>query len=224
MVILGCAAIGGEGAPGFIWRHDLGDSDMVDISQLIVVGEVESLGFVGSDVIGTDDQGNTGPWRLQKVRVRVEGVIKGVHRNPKLEFLFYVWLGGTSGDWNSLREHHRYVFFLTKEKGTIRAVRDYWRSSIEVGSGYHSIPASARTPKERIALLLLTPGQDMQASGFRRTLSRAVSLGVEWLGECRTLRLLSSLRVNGNSVVRESVLDQLTSRNWTSCSADQDFR
>lgn len=216
MVTLLSRVLAEEAVPklGFAWRHDLTYTQMVKESTVIVIGEVRSAAFVGSSVHATDDRGNTGEWQLMKVETTVENVLKGAARQRAVSFYFYTWLGGTSGDWNALKPRSRYVFFLVRDYGVLRAVRDFWRSSVEVGSGRHrTLPLDNLSPiQERIGTLLLTLGEDPDPSQFRRSLPRAVSLAEEWLGPCRTGKLLKALLNSPDVRTAAAAQDQLRTR------------
>jgi hypothetical protein len=160
----------------------------------------------------TDDSGYTGRWQLEKVTVTVENVLRGEVRGRSIVFYFYMTLEGTIGGVNSLWFGNRYVFFLTAENGTPRAIRDLARSSIEVGTGRHkSVPLNAGAPlDQRIAVLLLTPGDDdFQPSVFRRVEGGSVSRALNWIGECRTAGLLRALLNNNSSVVKDVAHNEL---------------
>ena len=141
--------------------------DLFRSAAVIVVGKVQSLTFVGPIVQS---------YRLIKVRVTVENVVQGAASTAQpLTFYFYsVYLYGASSEVNRLRNDRRYVFFLNRDKGVLRAVSDVDRSSISVSSGKHNaLPLSDKDPpSERIAVLLLTPGDDMNPSVQRWTCNR----------------------------------------------------
>lgn len=195
----------------FAWHHDMDYDEMINASSLILVGRVSSLTFVGNIRHAQDDQGQSGDWRLTKVETKVEKVLKGATEHSSIHFYFYTTTGGTSGDWNALAIGSRYVFFLSEQNGVLRAVRDYWRSSIEVGSGRHdSLPWKDRlSVQQHIAILLLTPGANLKPKTFQFTLMRAVPLAREWLGPCRTVRLLRKLSTYPDQTVQGAARNQL---------------
>ena len=127
-------------------------------------------------------------------------------------FYFYTSSGGVIGNVNSPWFGDRYVFFLTVENGTLRAIRDFARSGVEVGTGRHeSVPLNAGAPiGQRIAVLLLTPGDDdFQPSVFQRVGVGSVSRALRWIGECRTAGLLRAFLNNNSSVVRDVARNQM---------------
>jgi hypothetical protein len=108
-----------------------------------------------------------------KVAADSEAVLKGDVSANTVEFFYYTSLGPVMGDWNDLRVGDRCVFFLTQLDGVLRAVRDFWRSSIEVGTGRPTLPMAGNV-KERIAALLLTPGDGLEPKHFAGAIFRAV--------------------------------------------------
>jgi hypothetical protein len=128
------------------------------------------------------------------------------------DFYFYMaYGGGLTGDWNLLQSHHRYVFFLMWDRGVLRAVRDFWRTSVEATSGRHrDLPLSSDKPlEERIAVLLLTPGVDLNPTRFSCGLLRASGFSRR-LGQWRTVKLLKELLTNPNRAVRIGACEELT--------------
>jgi hypothetical protein len=209
-----CASQVPEPALIFRWHSGYSYTDMLQLSPVIVVGQVRYLRFVGPIVKSVDDQGNRGDWQLQEVQTTVEVVAKGSAAGPFATFYFYTWLGGTTGDWNALHTGDRCIFFLVEDHGVLRAIRDYARSSIEVGgSRRSSLPLSETSPLEdRLAALLLMPGVGFEPRRFRRTLPRSVPIAEEWVGPCRTMRLLESIVRTTVGLVQSSARDQLLSR------------
>src|SRR3989442_763119 len=116
-------------APKFLWRADFSDSDMVRASQIILIGQVKAVDFVGPVIAATDDTGDRGDWQLVKVSVASENVLKDNVNTDPLELFYYTSIGPVSGNWNSLHIDDRYVFFLPSEAGVLREVRDFWRSN-----------------------------------------------------------------------------------------------
>jgi hypothetical protein len=195
----------------FRWRDGLSYTRMIAESPIILVGEVRSQKHMGRTVLATDDRGNTGEWELLVVNASVQHILRGPIKDASIEFYFWLCAGGKSGDWNALDQGHEYVFLLIRENGVLRAIRDHWRSSIEIGSGSHRTvpPSSNAAIYERIAFLLLTPGLELKPRRFERTLQRAVPLADEWIGSCRTAALLQNLLRNGDLTVRRSAGEML---------------
>jgi len=180
--------------PAFFWRSDLSYGSMVETSPVIVVGQVISIGFVGERINATDDKGYKSTWQMVKVGATVENVLRGAVTGQTVDFYFYTSLGPISGDTNSLNVGDRCVFFLFSHDGILRAIRDFWRSSIEIGSGKHStIPDHEDKMQARIATLLMKPGEDLVPKRFVRYMARSVSLAEELGGQCETIRLVQDL-------------------------------
>ena len=202
----------------FRWRHDMSFTQMIEASSVIIVGQVRSLQYVGASIQAVDDTGYQGRWQLVRVRTTVEHLLKGAADDRLVCFYFYVSLGPTSGDWNALHAGDRCVFFLTTEHGTPRAIRDHWRSCIEIGTGRHfKLPLTEENSiEERIGALLLTPGDGLVPERVHRLISQSVTLGEEWLGCCRTRELLVSLSHHRSEDVRAAAVDQLKIRSYDS--------
>ena len=186
----------------FIWHFGLSNTDMVNMASTIVVGVVNSVWFAGPPVTASDDRGNHSEWQLVEVSAAVENVLKG-KAGHSVDFFYYTTLGPISGDTNSLRMGDRCVFFLLSRNGRLRAVRDYWRSSIEVGTGRHAVlPADSANVQQRIATLLLTAGTGLEPQRFERVIVRSVPIAEEWLGECRAVALLGRMLLYPSDEVR----------------------
>jgi len=179
--------------------------DMFRSAEIIIVGKVRSLTFVGPVVQSC---------RLIKVHVTVENVLQGaVSTAQPLTFYFYsVYLSGSSGDINSLRDEGRCVFFLNRENGVLRAVWDVMRSNIIVSSGKHNaLLLSNHDPlSERVAGMLFTPGNDMSPSQFSDGLLRATGFAFVPIGTWRTAKLLTSLLQSSERAVRVGACEELT--------------
>jgi hypothetical protein len=159
------------------------------------------------------------------VEITVENVIRGnIATTEPLTFYFYwPYLLGTSGDVNSLREDWRYVFFLKRDQGVLRAVWDLMRSNIIVGSGRHnSLPLTEAHPlTERIAVMLLTQGDDVNPERFSNGLLRSTPFAAYYLGRWHTAKLLRSLLQSPEHAVRVGACEELTlSFLQSSCWAD----
>src|SRR5690348_12303910 len=205
--------------PRFLWHYGLSYSDMISMSQVIVVAQVQSIDFVGPVIRATDDHDYSSDWQLVRVKAASENVLKGQISQNQLEFFYYTSLGPASGNWNALRVGDRCVFFFVLEQGILRAVRDFWRSSIEVGSGRHGTPASTEPAavNEQVVRLLLTPGSDLQPTRFSRLLPQDVAIADELVGPCKTTAVLRALLDHANNEVRSAAAGQLASRLQTDC-------
>ena len=179
--------------------------DMIRNAEIIVVGKVQSQKLVGPIVQG---------YRLVQVSITVENVIQGTVKTAQpLTFYFYwPYLYGTTGDVNSLRGDRRYIFFLKQEDGVLRAVWDLMRSNIIVSSGRHNtLPLTEERPLiERIAVMLLTPGDDLNPSQFSDGLLRSTPFALYYVGSWRTANLLIALLRSPERAVRTGACEELT--------------
>jgi len=215
-LLLGASAIAGQRTRDlqldFAWHQDYTDDDMLGAASTVVVGEVQSLAAIGRPRWGRDDRGREGRWQLVQVNASVESSLKGGGLGKTVEFYYYTLLGPVMSDWNSLRPGGRYVFFLASQGAVLRAVRDHWRSSLEVGTGRHSALARHHRDellREQIAVLLLEPGEDVEAKRYRRLLPRGIAVAEGWIGRCRTISVLQSASRHASRDVAEAARSQL---------------
>jgi hypothetical protein len=190
---------------GLILTKNYTVEDMIRNAEIIVIGKVESQKLIGPIVEG---------YRLVKVGITVENAIQGtVTPTQPLTFYFYwPYLYGTSGDVNSLQDEHRYVFFLKRDNGVLRAVWDLMRSNIIVSSGRHNVlPLPEDRPlTERISVMLLTPGDDLNPGLFSNGLLRSTPLASFYIGSWRTANLLRSLLRSPDRAVRVGACEELS--------------
>ena len=134
------------------------DADMIHDAPVIIIGQA-----VVQEGVGPVRESR----RLIRVVSTVENVIRGRVDHDRITFNS-PWLAATTGDWNSREDKKRYIFFLRSDKGVLRAVRDYWRTNVQVYSGRHAaFPLTERESlTARLALLLFTPGQDVNPDEF----------------------------------------------------------
>ena len=188
---------------GMTWDRMLGEA------QIVIVAMVERQEFAGPLFARPGER--LPLWRMIKIIARPENVLWGKWSGSRLEFYLYMWGGG---DWNVVEPGHRYVFFLMRERGALRAVRDYWRSSLEISSGFHDELPRRRLVSEEIAELLLTPGEKMHSRYFSFRLPEAQAAAAAWTGRWRTAKLLRALMHNKYRVVRIAACEQLTIAYW----------
>ena len=223
-VTLATVSNAGPQPPPFRWHHDMSFTDMASVADTIIVGVALSVTGVGPEVSGSDDNGNTGKWQLVRVRTTIENVLKeGIPKesisDSRVDFYFYLWNGSKMGAWNSVDVGARYVWFLVKDGGRLRAVRDYWRSSIALTSGRHRTLPQSGSVLRQLAILLLSPGDGMDTQQFVRRLSLYVSLANEWLGPCETLAHLRTLSHFHNARISSAATEEISARDNPNCSA-----
>ncbi len=102
--------------------------------------------------------------------------------------------------------------FLTRAGGVFRAVRDIWRTNIQVYSGKHAgFPLSPDRPlPERIASLLLTPGDELNPSSFGVGLLHGSYFAAVHLGRWRVANMLKALLSNLHQAIRMGACEELT--------------
>lgn len=189
------------------------EDEMIRDAPIILIGQVLS------QQVGPEREG----WSLVKMDIAVENVLRG--DLPGREAVFYFWHDGRSANAGSTHEHERCVFFLTFDHGVLRAVRDEWLSQIEVSSGRHrNLPLSPSSPlEERIAVMLLTPGEAVDATTFGQRLDSGFA--ERQLGDWRAAKLLKKLLTDPHREIRVAACEELTRTYWgqDSCWNELDF-
>jgi hypothetical protein len=171
-----------------------GWNDAFRDAKVILVGRVVAI--------------ETGPGCLVRARVTVENVLQGESREGPVEIYYH------RNAANSLEAGQRYVFFLTRDQGVLRAVWDHPRSAILVESGSHGGPPRQRAVADQVSAMLLTPGNDMNAARFARDLAGAVAFAMDHIGRWRTAKLLQRLTTDPRPQIRQSACAQLTAWYW----------
>jgi hypothetical protein len=189
-----------------ILKNNTSIDDMIRNAPIIVIGKVLSEDWVGPLV---DQQ-----WRLFEVRVAVENLIRGNLNDSFLTFYFYSSWGAAVANSNTLHVRGRYVLFLMRDQGVLRAVEDQRRTSIQVPSGRHrSLPLTSDRPlTERIGVLLMTPGEEFRPSYFGAGLLLAAPFAQQHLGRWRTVKILKGLLASPYRAVRIGACEELTRR------------
>jgi hypothetical protein len=141
-----------------------------------------------------------GPRQQVRARVTVETVLQGE-------------LGGTLVDvycGRKIERQGRYAFLLTRAQGVLCAA-----SAIPMASGLHrTAPLPGRPAGERIATMLLTPGDGMDVARFARELTGSVTFAIEHLGRWRTAKLLKQLAADERAPIGQGACAQLTAWFW----------
>jgi hypothetical protein len=147
-----------------------------------------------------------GSRRLLRARLAVENVLQGDAAEGPVDMYSYA---------TDLAPRERYVFFLTRDAGVLRTVWDHRQSAIAVGSGLHrNLPLPGRPAAERVAAMLLTPGDGMNPGELARELPGSVAFAMSHIGRWRTAKLLKQLSSAGAPGIRRSACEQLTEWYW----------
>ena len=163
-------------------------------ARVILVGRVLSV--------------DLGPRHLVRARLAVENVLQGEASEDRTDIYYQL-------DDNSLQPRQRYVFFLVRDQGVLRAFWDHQRSAIEVASGLHrSVPLPGRPLPERVSAMLLTPGDGLNPAHFARELAASVAFAVGHIGRWQTAKLLKQLATDARLPIGQSACAQLTASYW----------
>jgi hypothetical protein len=177
--------------------------NMIRDAPVIIIGEPKS-----GELIGPIRDGRC----LIKTTTTIENVLRGQIPGQTADFYFYTncngaWMRG----WRLPQPHGRYVFFLMWDHGVLRSLRDFRKTAVEVTSGRHKdLPLSSeKLLEERLAVLLLTPGDDLNPALFSSGLLMADGFSGT-LGRWRTVKMLKALRTNPIRAVRIGACEELT--------------
>jgi len=132
---------------------------MLDRATLVFVGVIERHTFESWPFLRIPGE-DSKDWRVLDRHVRVEAITLGKEPGKIIDVYEFFGVRGTTGDWNSTHDNHRYLFLVRLENGRYHVVRDWWRSIFPVNSGRHDrFPLdSSRSFWERAALLQLWVG------------------------------------------------------------------
>jgi hypothetical protein len=134
----------------------------------------------------------------------VENVLKGEAGGETLRYYYFSPpCGSTRNVSEGPREGAYRVVFLRRERGYWRAVADFWRDGIAVGSGGHAgMNFEGRPPNRAVAELLLTPGQIRSVEEFADSIPLAREVAVQLIGRAAVAELLRPLYLQGPLPVR----------------------
>jgi hypothetical protein len=164
---LAVASLGGCSRGRDIDFRHLTDAELVRQSPVILVGKVQKLQwFTHERVRHGEENGIALYWFPIDVGVSVENVLRGGVNTSSVTYTYWIGDRGTSGEWNSLMEGARYVHFLRRVHGEFRALVDFWPSAIRVTTGHHATISNNPDMRERIARLVLEPGDDFDPQRF----------------------------------------------------------
>jgi hypothetical protein len=141
--------------PGVVFNN----SQEMTADQMLARADHVFIGVIGGHHIENWPffrvRGEPDYWRLVRMRVRVENVLRGIEPRKEVDIYEIFWTGATSGDWNLTQNDQRYLFLVRVENGHYHVVRDWWRSIFPVKSGFHEeLPLDDSRPFwERVALL-----------------------------------------------------------------------
>ena len=188
-----------------VWKDTIDWDEAFRNSPLIVLGRVIS--------VREGPAADPNAWHLMKATVDVEDVLQGQTRAGTDEFYFHV--GRKTGDWNSLQPRERYVFFLTRDRGVLRAAWDHWRSVIPVASGIHrSLPMSRTSLGGTCVGDAAHPRWRVNPAHFVGGFARSVPFVMGHLGRWRTAKLLKQLAADARPEIRLGACAQLTASYW----------
>ena len=157
---------------------------VIQTAPLVLVGTVESDSAAGPDIVSHWDK--TLPLQLHKIRVSVEGWLRGDLSSSQVDLYYYKINGPYSGglplgDWKNRKDlgaypngRHR-IFFARRDGNLLRLVCDYRDTcTIRIGSGTHpdtNALIAGNVPLEaKIANILFTRGGGVSDRDFANSL------------------------------------------------------
>lgn len=169
--------------------------ELAEKSTIVVVAVVRSVSPIGpvQRIRGL-------PLQLQRVEVDTEDIVKGTVPSTQFAFLYYAWRGEAlpGGDLSPdfVFPGQRSAFFLEEVEGRLRSTVDVTQSRIGIASGRHrdsKLAAGTIPVRERLARILLTPGEGVDPREFAASLPNAISQAADMVGEAASARLLQPL-------------------------------
>ena len=192
---LSCSPSASKLAP---YLQHLSVVERIERASLIVVGVVESersmeWGWKTPDV------------ERRRVRIHVEGVVKGQFEGSQLDFEYYGLTGGWNGPSpNLLWSGKRALFYLVRDGPTFRATNDAYSSNTEIVTGKHDVrssPSSAGV-REAIARLFLVPGEGMDMEYYINSLYVERARALDVVSEAEVAGLMQVLLEHPNGRIR----------------------
>src|ERR1700730_8449105 len=103
LLLTGCA-------PGLKFDTSQMTTDqMLDRATLVFVGVIERHTFVNWAFLRIPGE-ESKYWRVLDRRVRIEAISRGEEPRRVIDVYEFFGVGGTTGDWNSTQDNHRYLF------------------------------------------------------------------------------------------------------------------
>jgi hypothetical protein len=177
--------------------HNWDEPDLVKNANLIVLATTHRVEW---EPVAIKVQWNLQPGvrsaRLVRLDLQVEQVIRGTLKDVKIPVGY--WAADVFTNASALHlpfTNERDIHYLTDDHGIYRYVADIVRSQTEVFSGAHNRATTSTddTDQLRIAKVLLTPGERINAELFARNLATSTIRSLELVGFMRTLPLLRNL-------------------------------
>ena len=192
---------------------DLNEAGLVQRAEIILIGRTTEVQW-GTTPIRAKWTGQ--PFietaRLIKLRVVVEGVIRGTVKTGELTV--YTWGADVFTNAHSLNRPNvgeRAIHYLVNEQNAVRYVTDVIRSDTIISSGAHrsAMILGAGGTEIKIARILLTPGEDFHSEEFIAGLGTAVQRSLELVGFMGTLPLLKALLDNPDAKIRAGACEEM---------------
>jgi hypothetical protein len=179
----------------------LSDTELLEQSPIILVGRIDKREtFSDERVRQGDENGQPLYWFHVNIRANVENILRGNVSDPVVEYTYGIPVGSKTGEWNNPIEGSRYIHFLRREGSGLRAVVDFWKSTIHLTTGLHrSVPGGERLAKT-IAYLLLVPGDEFIPEQFNPLEGYVHASGL--IGDPSAFELVTKLVQHDDKLVR----------------------
>jgi hypothetical protein len=198
LVITGVVQVGCAQSARYPLRlYDSDERQLLERATTVLVGKTVGVEWESArQPIKWSKQPGITSARLVKVKLSVEQVIRGT--GDDAEVTAYYWAPEVFTNGSSLHmpmQGQRAVHYLVPDQGVLRYVTDLVRSTTPVFTAYHRQPPKAigAGAEAKIAAMLLTPGEGMDAAEFITNLSTAAADSLQLVGFVGTLPLLEAL-------------------------------
>jgi hypothetical protein len=208
LVLLGLSFLDGcSRGPDIQYRH-LSDSELVQQSPIVVVGPVNRQEMFSNERkrYGVEN-GRPLSWHPVNVRITVESVLRGELSSPTVEYTYWIPDGPKVGEWNHPADGLRYVHFLRRAGGRLRAVVDFWPSSIQLTTGRHRPTPETNGVAQTIAQWLLMPGDEFALDRFNPDVGYAHAWALA--GRPAANVLIEKLALNSDPQIRKAACEIL---------------
>lgn len=154
-----------------------------------------------------------------EITANVEGVLRGEFSAQSVKFFYYTLSKYSALDLGPPKYipivGQRRIFFLRFEGNLIRSIGDVRDYTLRVFSGYHNIPDLNSLPfGQKVAVVLLTPGQRYNSVELARTLGDGVFVSDQLNSVKYTDMLLKSLLSVQSGEINRTVSQLIADRTW----------
>ncbi len=190
-----------------------------DLTQAEIVVVARVAGFRG---VGAPRPSTALPRMLiecAEITGDVENVLKGDYTGRTIRFFYYLYSSRNRVDLGPPRyvpaEGQRRVFFLVREGSSLRSVGDVRDYTLKVSSGFHrSSSLDGLSFGQRLASVLLTPGEGYHSRDFAISLGQAEYVSDRVAGSRYTDELLERLESGADPSLSQEARGLMADRTY----------